>query len=239
MYRFNMRKDHDRALILRLKGRSYNEISAHLGVPKSTLSGWFTGIVLSAKARSRIEKRVAKATLKGLIKRNKNQTHLAIQRMRTGREEGCKEIDRISAEQLRLIGATLYWAEGYKRMKQVGGKTLTHHPIALSNSDPDIAKAFMRFLREICLVQDSAIRIDVRLYKHMNKETVIKFWMQTLQLTRENFKNVYFGVSRASQGKRPFNRLPYGTIQIRVNNTPLFHKIMGWIEGIQKQCMPV
>lgn len=233
-----MRKDHDQALKLRLNGKSYNEISIQLGIPKSTLSGWFTGLVLSTKAQERIKKRVAEATLKGLVRRNKNQTHLAINRMRECREDGCKEIGRISAEQLRLIGATLYWAEGYKRLKEVGGKMRTHHPIALSNSDPALAKVFMRFLRETCQVPDRAIRIDVRLYTHMNKEAVIQFWMQTLRLTKDNFKNVYFGISKSSQGKRPFNRLPYGTIQIRVNNTALFHKIMGWIEGIQKQCLP-
>lgn len=237
MYRFNMRKDRDKALGLRLEGKSYNEISAVLKVPKSTLSGWFGGLVLSSKAQERISKRVAESTLRGLIKRNKNQTHLAIQRMRTGRQEGCEEIGKISTEQLRLIGATLYWAEGYKRLKEVGGKTRTHHPVAISNADPILAKVFIRFLREICQVPDKEIRIEVRLYKHMNKEEIIKFWMCTLQLNMENFKNVYFGVSISSQGKRPFNRLPYGTIQIRVNNTVLFHKIMGWIEGIQKQCM--
>ncbi|MDO8505961.1 MAG: hypothetical protein Q7S48_05330 [bacterium] len=232
-----MRKDRDKALRLRLEGKSYNEISVLLKVPKSTLSSWFGGLVLSSEARERINRRVAEGTLRGLIKRNKNQTHLAIQRMHTGRQAGCEEIGRISPEQLRLIGAALYWAEGYKRLKEVGGKTRTHHPVALSNADPILAKVFMRFLREVCHVPDKVIRIEARLYKHMNKEEIIKFWMSTLGLTKENFKNVYFGISKSSQGKRPYNRLPYGTIQIRVNDTVLFHRIMGWIEGVQKQCM--
>ena len=34
-------------------------------------------------------------------------------------------------------------------------------------------------------------------------------------------------------GKRPFNRLPFGVIQVRISNTNLFHKIMGWIEGVR------
>lgn len=232
-----MRKDHDRALKFRLAGKSYNEISALLGIPKSTLSGWFTGLVLSDKARQRIQKRVSAGTLRGLIKRNKNQTHLAIQRMRACREQGCREIGRLSLDELRLIGAALYWGEGYKRPIESGGRQRTYHPIALSNSDPILAGMFMKFLREVCNVSDDKIRIDVRLYEHMNKEEVLKYWQKILGLPRQNFKNVYFGVSLASQRKRPFNRLPYGTIQIRVSNTVLFHRIMGWIEGIQKQYM--
>ena len=36
-----MRKDKKKAISLRLSGKSYNEISTKLGVPKSTLSSWF------------------------------------------------------------------------------------------------------------------------------------------------------------------------------------------------------
>ena len=230
-----MRKDHDQALELRLEGKSYNEISTQLGISKSTLSGWFTGLVLSNKAQGRIKNRVAEGTLRGLIKRNKNQTHLARERMRIQRNTAREEMVSASPHDLRLIGTALYWAEGYKRAVQVKGKEKTYHPVALSNSDPVLAKVFVHFLREICNVADKDIRIEVRLYEHMNKEKVIEYWMKTLTLARSNFGNVYFGISRASQGKRPFNRLPYGTIQVRVNNTNLFHRIMGWIEGLQKQ----
>lgn len=65
------------ALKLRLDGKSYNEIHAELGVPKSTLSFWFRDLVLSDEARRRLEKRVRAGIAKGLVKRNKMQTHLA------------------------------------------------------------------------------------------------------------------------------------------------------------------
>ena len=53
----------------------------------------------------------------------------------------------------------------------------------------------------------------------------------SVDVDKEKFGKSYYGVSKSSQGKKPFNILPYGTIQIRVNNTELFHRIMGWIDG--------
>jgi len=46
-------------------------------------------------------------------------------------------------------------------------------------------------------------------------------------------KDTTYLVSISSKRKRPFNRLPYGTVQIRINNTQKFHHIMGWIEWMK------
>lgn len=230
-----MRKDKNQALKLRLAGKSYNEITHLLNVPKGTLSGWFTNLELSQKAKERIQKRVYQGSLKGLIQRNKKQTHLAIQRMRRIRAETKREIEKITIGELKLIGITLYWAEGYKRLLIRNGRELTCHSVSLTNSDPKLIMIFLRFLREVCLVPDDKITADIRIYEHMNEQNLLNFWQKITKLSKDNFGKIYYGVSKSSLGKRPFNRLPYGTILIRVNNTNLFHKIMGWIEGLSNQ----
>lgn len=231
-----MRGDKQKALKLRLAGKSYSEISRHLGVPKSTLSGWFTDLELSDAAKKRIQKRVYDGSLRGLIKRNKNQTRLALQRKIFIQRASSGEIRKINKNELRLIGIALYWAEGYKRSIVRNGRELTHHPVALTNSDPKLVQIFLRFLREICGVQNEKITADIRIYEHMNEQNLLNFWLKATNLPKENFGKVYYGISKSSQGKRPFNRLPYGTVQIRVNSTNLFHKIIGWIEGLKQLC---
>jgi transcriptional regulator of acetoin/glycerol metabolism len=227
-----MRIDKNKALKLRLAGQSYNEINKTLGVPKSTLSGWFTGLQLSKTACTRLEKRVHQGSINGLVKRNKNQTHLAKQRARRTRTEAATEIKNLTQNELKLMGVALYWAEGYKRPIVKNGKERTYHPVALANSDPQLIKLFLRFLREVCGVSDAQIMASIRIFEHMNEKQLMVFWQGTTGLPKKNFQKTYYGVSKSSKGKRPFNRLPYGTIAIRVNSTPLFHKIMGWIEGL-------
>ncbi len=228
-----MRKDKSKALKLRLKGYSYNEIARLLGAPKATLSDWFHGLELSETARARLRKRVAEASLRGLTKKNKLQTHEAQKRAARIRSSARAMINKLSHKDLLLLGASLYWAEGYKRLIVKNGKERSYHPIALTNSDPILVKIFIKFLKSICEIPEEKIFADIRVFEHMNADTVFDYWVKTTGLPKNNFRKLYYGISKSSQNKRPYNRLPYGTIQIRANNTQKFHQIMGWIEGIK------
>lgn len=229
-----MRKDREIALKLRLGGKSYGEINKILSVPKSTLSGWFSNLVLSDKLRERIKTRTRKKSIAGLIKRNKAQTTLAIARSLNNRRKAAAEIKPLSQGDLLVMGAALYWAEGYKRLMRRNGKEVTHHALSLTNSDPYLIKAFLLFLRRICKVPEEKIKANLRIYEHQNDHFLQDYWQKETGILPQNFQRIYTGVSRSSMGRRPFNRLPYGVIQIRVADTNLFHRIMGYIEGLKK-----
>ena len=230
-----MRTDKHTALKLRLQGMSYLEIQRALNIPKSTLSSWLSRVVLSPYAAERIQKRAAACSRAGLLRRNKNQSELALKRKLHRMSEAAKEIGSLSEREIFLIGVALYWAEGYKRVMKRNGRELTCHAVSLTNSDPSLAQCFMRFLQEVCKVSKERIRADIRIYEHLNEEKLIEFWSRALHLKREQFGKTYYGVSKSSKSKRPFNILPYGTIQIRVNSTDLFHRIIGWIEGVKRE----
>ena len=78
---------------LRVKGWSYNEINAELGIPKATLSGWLKNVVLSDAAHTRLQARLRQGVENSFIKRNKLQTVNAERRARKNREAGRKEIN--------------------------------------------------------------------------------------------------------------------------------------------------
>ena len=229
-----MRIDRLAAQRLRLRGRSYNEIQRVLGIPKSTLHGWFVKLTLPPAARERISNRIRRGSLLGLIRRNKHQTALARVRATHAREGAARVITSLSRHDLLLIGAALYWAEGYKRVIIRNGQPVTHHPVSFTNSDPMLVKMFLRFLRECLLVSDEKIKADLRIFPHQHGRTVQRYWQSQTGISSKNFSRIYTGISQSSRGKRPFNRLSHGVIQIRVANTPLFHTIMGYIAGLQK-----
>ncbi|MEW5805392.1 MAG: hypothetical protein AB1721_01525 [Patescibacteria group bacterium] len=128
-----MRKDKSKALQLRKMGRSYNEIHKLLKIPKSTLSGWFHNLNLPLRAKSRLGKRIKEKSLKGLLKKSKEQTKKAQERMKQTRKLAKSSISKLSQKDLKLIGASLYWAEGYKRPIIRNNKEITSHPVALTN----------------------------------------------------------------------------------------------------------
>lgn len=230
----SMRNDKNTALKYRLRGKSYNQITKLLGVPKSTLSGWFNGLQLSMKAKERLGARVREGSFEGLMKKNRQQTAAANERAKNIRNAAVRTIGKLSKRELLILGVSLYWGEGYKRPIIKNGKARTYHPVSLSNSDPKLVLAFLKFLREICGAEEEKIRAGLRIYQHQNAEQLLQFWSKLTKIPKERFEKYYYGVSKSSLGKRPFNILPYGTIQIRINDTKLFHKIMGWMEGLNK-----
>lgn len=226
----------DAAFRLRIAGHSYNEIQRTLKIPKSTLSGWFKHLVLSDKARVRLASRtrLGSATL---IKRNKMQTHRAEQRAREAQSLGKKRIKYFAKHDLLLLGAVLYWAEGYKRLTVRDGKERMAHRISFLNTDPYMIAAFLRFLRECLDISDEKIRLTMRLYPHINEEEARRHWMWATQLSARSFERTTMMISSTSKGKRPFNRLQYGTLQVSVNDTLKFHQLLGLIEGVKDKAL--
>lgn len=227
-----MRSDKFKAYKLRVAGKSYSEIKKLLGIPKATLSGWFKELELPEKARERLTQRAYRKSMAAILKHNHAQTHIAQQNARNIRNCARSEIINLTDKDLLMLGISLYWAEGYKRPKVVKGKIKTSHPVSLSNSDPGLVKIFLRFLREVCNINEEKIKGQIRVYEHHNEAYLLNFWSQTTNIPFERLETYKNGVSISSQRRRPYNILPYGTIQIRVNSTQLYHKIMGWIEGL-------
>ena len=133
-----------------------------------------------------------------------------------------------------MAGVSLYWAEGYKRPVIRNGRELTHHVVSLTNSDPQLINLFLRFLREICNMPEEKIYANLRIFEHQNEINLLNYWSGLTKIPKQRFDKVYKGISKSSLGKKPFNSLPHGTIQIRVGDTKLFHRIIGWIDGMKK-----
>lgn len=229
-------KVRNEAFKLRRLGQSYNEINKKLGIPKSTLSGWFANMSLSELAIKRLEARKRAGTAV-LIKRNKAQTHLARKRASLIRSISKTELDAhvLTKEDLLLVGLSLYWGEGYKRIKRKDGREIYNHPIQLTNSDPVLARAFVRFLNEVMDIPLEKIKMSLRLYDHINKEAALKYWLKQTGLPRSCYLSTTKLISVASQRKKPYNSLPFGTVELRINDTERFHRLMGWLDGLKSK----
>ena len=229
-----MRSDKFKAYKLRMRGRSYAEISRLLKVPKSTLSSWFADLEIPSESKARILKRVHDLSLNGLLARNKSQTEQAEKRASDINSAARKSIGPLSRRDVFMVGLSLYWAEGYKRPIIKNGKVRTYHPVRITNSDPNIIRLYMRFLREVCDVADERITANFRYFEHQDEVQLLNFWQKVIKIPYSGFRKSSKQISISSQRKRPFNVLPYGVLQVSVNDTKLYHKIMGWIDGVSQ-----
>ncbi len=223
------RKDYQAALALRLEGKTYGEIRKTFKIPKSTLSGWFSALKINNKAKKILESKKKNGYYK-LVEFNKTRTSEILKENENIRKKYESIVGRLSSRELMILGAALYWGEGYKNFNQ---KRSVYPYVCLGNSDPEMIIIFIHFLEKILGIRKDRIRAPIFIYPGMIPEKAVDYWQKLTKIPRENFR-CQMALSRASQGKRPKNLLPYGTLQLRVIKRQEFFKIKGLMDGIIK-----
>jgi AcrR family transcriptional regulator len=209
-------KTEERLVARRLRGEegfSMKEIARVVGVSLSSVSLWVRDIELDD---------VQHASLRSRAAQRRGQATAARARAvrREAQERGRERAGR--SDPLHIGGGMLFWAEGDKQRNSV----------RLSNSDPDLLRLFVTFLRR-CYDADIA-RIAVTCYlfaDHLDRQREVEdFWLRSLDLPhsclRKSIVNVY---SKYSQKKR-CNKLPYGTCKVAYCDSRTAQSIYGAIQ---------
>lgn len=202
----------------REQGLPIKEIARRVGVSVSSVSLWVRDIELSP------EQQAALRAMNPAYNRQLSGWTMLAARRRAARIEA-QEAGRVLArrrESLHVAGCMLYWAEGGKDRDQV----------RLSNSDPELLRFFVTFLRTYFDVEDHQIRLTCHLFAdHLERQRQIEdYWLDLLALPNESLlKSVVNVYSRHSKRKR-MNMLPYGTARVNVNRTSVVQSIYGAIQ---------
>ena len=216
-------REKEKARNLRLRGFSIREIAQRIQCAKSSVSGWVRDIPLTSEQIEHLKSNQNRGRAKAANHPNSSKHRWARIRQQII-DNAKKEVpQRSSSEYLRLIGAALYWAEGY---------TASTHSFVFANSDADMIKLMMRFLIKVCKVSLSKIRGRVNIHPHLDIRSAEKYWSKISGIPLKQFHVPLLAVSRASKQKR--KTLPHGTFRIVISDVALCSKIKGWIEGMKQ-----
>ncbi len=130
----------------------------------------------------------------------------------------------LKEEKLKTVGVAIYWGEGYKSGKSCG--------IDLANSDPEMIKAFLSFLRNICGIDESRLRILLYCYSNQNIVKLKKFWSGITKVPVSQFSKAYVR-NDFKIGKE--NKMPFGMIHIRYADKKLLILVKKWIDECKKE----
>ena len=137
-----------------------------------------------------------------------------------------KENLTLSEKRLVLAAAMLYWGEGSKEGMNY---------IAFSNSDPDMVAIFLRFLREICGIQEARLKFLLHYYEDQNEPGLRSFWAEKLKIEQDQFCKSHLHSRARGSYKR---KSEFGTISLRYTDGRLFNRLMEWLEQFKKEMMP-
>jgi transcriptional regulator with XRE-family HTH domain len=195
------------------EGLSMKQIASIVGVSLSSVSLWVRDIELDA---------VKNASMRSRAARRRGEARAAHARAlrRDAQERGRERAAR--GDPLHLAGCMLFWAEGDKH----------RNGVRLSNSDPDLLRLFVNFLRDCYEAEIARIAVTCYLFAdHLERQLEVEdYWLRALGLPesclRRSIVNVY---SKYSQKKR-CNKLPYGTCKVAYNDTRTVQSIYGAIQ---------
>ncbi|MEK7616417.1 MAG: helix-turn-helix domain-containing protein [Patescibacteria group bacterium] len=211
-------KDREKAVQLRMQGKTYSEIRPILDVSKSTLSNWLTNIRVSKTQLQDIEKSAK-------LKRSENYFRTIRERKARLEKEYFEAekstLGKITKRDLFIAGLFLYLGEGTKS---------TASKICISNSDPAVIAFASFWLKKILGVEKKKMRVAIHLYSNMEIEREKLFWSKVTDLPIAQFHTPYIKRSRA-------NRITHishghGTCNIIYGNVHLKQRIMAGIKVI-------
>ena len=211
-----------KAIKLRKKGWSYNEIRRQVPVAKSTLSLWLKGVALSKKHTARLYTRqiaILSLGAQSQKERRKREVEKIIQ------EAKQEVILPLSGDMFKFFGAALYWAEGRKT-----------NGFEITNSDPVLIAVMVKWFYVIFGVSSAHLKAHLNLYPQQNEPSIKRFWSDLTSIPIQNFGKSF--IKPLNKGYKK-NNLYYGTIKIRVpKGTDMRYKVFGWIQAALQDQLP-
>lgn len=212
---------------LRKKGLSIKKIAQKLNASTSSVSLWVRNIVLTKTQMEVLEKN-SRDPFYGnrlkYIKRVKAKTDRKVKRLQ---KAGVKEIGSLSRRELFLVGATLYWAEGFKKDSQVG----------FANSDPKMLRLFQRWLYE-CFgynAMDLIPRVTVNISHQQRINEIQRYWSEAVNIPIDAFRKPFYQNFKWKKIYENPNEY-FGILRLKVRKSKDFlRKIHGFIDGLRLQ----
>lgn len=206
------KKEHQWAVKLRKRGKSYAEIKRVTKVSKGTLSAWLRTYPLSEarmrKLRDWNHARIEHYRATRMKKREKA--------LRAIYQKEKVRLGKLSPRDIFIGGLFLYWGEGSKTRM-----TYLH----VANTDPAVARAFIFWLKRSFGVAKDKIRIRIHLYKDMDIASELKFWSKTLGVDSKYFKRPY--VKKSALADLSYKSgFGHGTCNVLLSNAMVAKRVL-------------
>jgi len=125
------------------------------------------------------------------------------------------------------LGLGLFWGEGNKVNKS---------SVRLGNTDPELIRYFLRFLREIFLIKEEKLRFGLQVFSDVDPEVAKHYWVKKLAVSKQQFQKVVVTPQRGIGTYTKKNK--YGVLTVYFSNTKLRGIIVDAITELQNDRLP-
>lgn len=133
------------------------------------------------------------------------------------------------AELLRIVGNTLWWAEGSKSRRDTRWKNAVSYPIEITNTNPEIIMLFLRYIKELIGVPEEKIRLQLQIHEGDDRLELEQYWSCLTGIPLERFNKTIV----RPKGNKP-NKTK-GTCKIRCYDKDFYVKIASDLQEILRK----
>ncbi len=125
-------------------------------------------------------------------------------------------------KQLKIAGIMLYWAEGGKSNPKNRSWT-----VDMANSNSEMISLFLKFLRNICGVDEKRLRCLLYCYADQDIEGIKKYWSGITKIPLKQFSKPYVRKDFLTEKS---GKMKYGLVHVRYSDKKLLLQIEKWIK---------
>lgn len=211
---------------LRKQGKTFRQISDTLGIALSTVHLWSKEIHLTQEQKEAINRQHLLVMQGGRVRAQKAKRLIRqINELKIMKSEVSK-VGTLSKRELYLLGAGLYWAEGFKKDRRLG----------FANSDPHMIKLILKWMIDIVGIdkKDIRFRVGINQSHKYRIDEITEYWVNTTGFSSQCFQKPYLQKTTWRK-KYPNSASYYGVLRIRANkHRNSYVQILGMIEGLRR-----
>jgi predicted transcriptional regulator len=211
----------EQALLFRKRGFTLEEIAKISDVSKSTVSKWLKKNVISVEITKQNKRRAGQENAKRLRLISKTRTKERTNRYKEIKQSAEVEFKHYKSNPLFVAGVVTYASLG--DMSDV-------RSIRLTTARMMAHKTFISFAVEYLGVPKNKIKLWLLLYSDHSEETCMKKWHKVTSLPYTQFHK-----NQIIKGTPKHKTLHHGVGNTIIGSTVLKHKLIRWIELMQKE----
>lgn len=209
----------ERARELRRQGRTYDEITAELGVARSSVSLWVRDLPRPRRGPER-----ARLMAEARWAPYRRERDMARRRTRL---TAASEVGALSGRELFLVGVGLCWAEGTKSKPERRAERVT-----FTNSDPDMIAVYLAWL-ELLGVERERLRFALSIHESADVGAAEVFWADRVGIEVKGLQKTTLKKHNPKTVRKNVGGGYRGCLKVTVaGSADLYRRIEGWWYGI-------
>lgn len=216
--------------VLRRQGVSMNVIAKKLGVSKSSVSLWCRDLDFTKAERQLILRNALEAGNRGRMAGAETNRKKRLNKIARFKLEAIQDVGKVSERDIFMMGIALYWAEGSRKSR-----------MGFSNSEPELIRFMQGWFKKFLFIKQNELRqrIFINAIHRHRIDAVIKFWSSYLKIPQHQFGKPVLLKKRPRKIYKNHDSY-YGVLALGAKNSNnIKYKILGLIDAIKKQKLPV